>query len=68
MKDSFVPSQYPTFTGIKPNHTYKIEVGEDITVIKGNFNKMIEPATKFTRMMFEEIYKVKKGKLEIRVG
>ena len=41
---------------------------KSLIILEGNLNKLIEPATKFTRMMFEEIRKVRKGKLEIRVG
>lgn len=68
VRDSFVPSPFPRITGIKPNHTYKIEESGEIKTITGYFNKMIPEASMFTLKMFEEIFKEKKGKLVIRVG
>jgi len=68
VRDSFVPSPFPTITGIKPSHTYKIEESGDIKTITGYFNKLIPEASVFTLKVFEEIFKEKKGKLEIKVG
>lgn len=68
VRDSFVPSQIPTITKIMPNHTYKVEDDGEIKTITGYFNRMVPEATDLTMKMFGEIYKEKKGKLEIKVG
>ncbi|EKD52649.1 MAG: hypothetical protein ACD_61C00282G0011 [uncultured bacterium] len=68
VSDSLVTSNLFSYNGSKPNKTYKIETAGNTVTITGYFNKMSPEAGVFTMKMFEEIYKEKRGKLEIRVG
>lgn len=68
VRDSFVPSQIPTFTSVSQNHVYKVESVGDLKKITAYFKKRVEQATEFTVMMFKQIYKTKKGNLKIEVG
>ncbi|KKQ48878.1 MAG: hypothetical protein US68_C0022G0008 [Candidatus Shapirobacteria bacterium GW2011_GWE1_38_10] len=68
VRDSFVPSSIPTFTGVTKNFTYKVDKNDELSRITGYFCKRVDQATEFTLRMFNEIYKIKKGKLKIEVG
>ena len=61
-------SLVPYSLGPTKYNIYKIEVSGNITTIKGYFKKWMEGAIEFTMIMFEEIYKTKKGEMKIRVG
>lgn len=67
VRDSFVPSNMPSFTGIKPNYSYKVEDDGKMKTITAYFKRMVPEATEFTMKMFGEIYREKKGELEIKV-
>ena len=54
--------------GIPKYQVYKIIIYGKLTTINGYFGKQTELATEFVMRMFKEIYLMKKGKLEIKVG
>jgi len=67
VRNTFAPSGL-TFTDPAKYNKYKIDTNIALTTIEGYFGKMIDKATDFTELMFKEIYKSKKERLEIKVG
>lgn len=67
-KYPFTRTSIPTILRVPEHFTFRVDEGEGFTKVVGFFDKRTDQAVEFVDRLFREVYEVKRGVMEIKVG